>query len=543
MKRSIIALSLSAVLTAGFSSCSDFLEQPVLGQENLDTYFQSENDCTKSITGCYQSVFYDDWWQIAKFWNLSSMCTDDMWMGNTSQDQGDYLSLAHYTSGGSSNGAAQNFWQFRYKGIYRCNVAINHIPDAPIANTELQKRLVGEAKFLRGYFYFDLARNFGGVPLLLTEAMPSDIKGITRSSLADTYAQVEKDLKDAIEVLPKRSALSSSDLGRATKGAAQGYLAKVYMYQEKYAEAEALLKDIIASGEYELLSDFGKVWAIESNNSKEGLFEVQYTYDATYGLGASLPIVSGSRDDSGWSWGLPTANLEKAFLDAGDNVRLKWTIIKHGATEIAGEDNFAGLLAGYSEAIKSTYPNMFVASPGNHKSARVSRKFYIPVNQRPATFNKGYIPQNHRLLRYADILLMYAEVENALGKDSEALIYLNKVRNRVQLSDLALTGTKLRDAIRTERRLELALEGERLYDIRRWKGDDSKPLVCSIMGPNGSFVKANTNEATADPFEWANQKENSNKGYYFDEKRDLLFPIPISEVTMSEGTIEQNPGY
>lgn len=150
---------------------------------------------------------------------------------------------------------------------------------------------------------------------------------------------------------------------------------------------------------------------------------------------------------------------------------------------------------------------------------------------------------NFRIIRYADVLLMQAEVKNALGKDAEARTLLDPIRERANLNKFTTeTGTTLRDAIRLERRLELALENHRLADIRRWKGDDGKPLVTSIMGANGSFVKYNTQEST-DEFETVNDKEASNKGYNFNETRDLLFPIPYSEVSMSNNSIEQNPGY
>ena len=129
---------------------------------------------------------------------------------------------------------------------------------------------------------------------------------------------------------------------RATSGAALGLLGKVYLYQEKWQEAHDVLETVIDSKEYELLDNFGDVWSVDHNNSKESLFEVQYMYDGTYSLGGSLTIITGARNGpgDGWSWGQPTANLEQAYIDAGDTERLRWTIIKTGCTEIAGEDNF-----------------------------------------------------------------------------------------------------------------------------------------------------------------------------------------------------------
>jgi hypothetical protein len=169
-------------------------------------------------------------------------------------------------------------------------------------------------------------------------------------------------------------------------------------------------------------------------------------------------------------------------------------------------------------------------------------KLYIPKSKRPEPYDAPHIPLNYRLLRYADVLLMYAEVENALNNDSEAQWALNQVRARVNLAPVMATGTQLRNAIRLERRLELALENNRLYDLRRWKDDNGKTAIQNVMGPNGSFVQYNLNIST-DKYEKTNQKENSNKGYAFREGRDELFPIPNSEITMSEGSIQQNPLY
>jgi hypothetical protein len=526
--KKIFNISLAALLLLVTSSCSDFLDQPALGQENLDTYFQNEDECLKQITGCYQSIFYDDWWQVQRFYLMGDVCSDDMWMGNTTQDPGDWRDLAHYTGNGNTD-ATQNFWQYRFKGILRCNVALARIPGAPISNTTLKSRMLAEAKFLRAFQYFDLVKNFGGLPLITSVIMPNDAVGLKRASQAETYAMIEKDLREAIPDLPLRSAYAATDMGRVTKGAAQGILAKVYLYQDKYASADSLLRQVIDSKEYELLDDFGKVWDMHYNNSKESLFEVQTNSDISYNLGERMSVVCGSRDDSGWSWGLPTSDLENAFKNAGDEIRLKWTIIKDSATVIPGEP-------------KCTAANPYIISASKHKSGRVTRKLYIPVADRPSPYDANHIPLNYRLLRYADILLMYAETENQLGRDDVARTYLNMVRKRVNLSEVTASGKQLRDAIRLERRLELALEDQRMYDLRRWTDDNGKKAIENIMGPNGSFVIYNTQKST-DKYELGNQIERSDKGINFQSPRDLLFPIPHSDITQSNGSIEQNPGY
>ena len=541
---------LALVATLAFTSCEDFLTEEIRGQQNLDTYFSDIESCEAYITGCYQDITCGGWWNINTVWLLSEMCSDDAWMGNTSQSQSDYISLAHYQGSGASNGPISNFWQYRYKAILRCNVAIERIAQMDLVDTERQNQLIAEARFLRGYFYFELVRNFGGVPLMTSFSDPAEVQGITRASTEETYAFIEEDLLAAAEVLPGRN---EAEVGRATRGAALGLLGKVYLYQEKWEKARDVLKTVIDSKEYDLLPEFGQVWDVEYDNSIESLFEVQYEYDETLAVGGSLSVVTGSRNGpgDGWSWCQPTANLEQAYIDAGDTVRLKWTIIKSGCTEIAGENRFNEFVENNSTVANADElieqygwdQNCYIIDPALHKSARIIRKYFLPLDDRPEVYNTDKSPLNHRILRFADVLLMYAEACNELGQDNDAQEALNRVRTRAKMASVTATGTQLRDAIRLERRLELAFEQNRLYDIRRWKDDSGQPVIASILGPNGSFVQWNMNEATRDPLEWSNQGESSDKGITFDVNRDMVFPIPLYEITMSNGSIEQNPGW
>ena len=417
----------------------------------------------------------------------------------------------------------------------------------------MKNRLVAEARFLRGYFYFELVKNFGGVPLITGFLLPEEIQGITRASAEDVYKFIEDDLKAAADVLPQRSQYAATDMGRATRGAALGLLGKVYLYQSKWQEAHDVLKTVIDEGEYKLLDNFGDVWDVDHNNSEESLFEVQYMYDGTYALGGSLTVITGARSGpgDGWSWGQPTANLEQAYIDAGDTERLRWTIIKTGCTEIAGENNFDKFvenntkIANYKDYIEKYGwdPECYIIDPSQHKSARIVRKYFVPIEKRPEVYNIDKIPLDHRILRYADVLLMYAEACNELGEDGTARTYLNEVRNRVKLPAVTSSGNELRKAIRLERRLELAWEQNRIYDIRRWTDDNGKKMICNLMGANGTFVKYNTDPTTRDIYEWENQGEASDKGISFNENRDMVFPIPLYEITMSNGSITQNPGW
>lgn len=550
MKQIYILLALIATFT--FSSCEDFLTEDVRGQENLDTYFQNEKEAESFMTGCYNALTFNGWWQINTVWLLSEMCSDDAWMGNTSQSS-DYTSLAHYQGNGQSNGLISNFWQYRYKGILRCNIAIEHIGKANFKDEAKKSRMVAEARFLRGFYYFELVKNFGGVPLITGFVMPEEVQGITRASVEEVYKFIEDDFIAASEVLPQRSEYAATEMGRATRGAALGFLGKAYLYQDKWAEAKGVLKTVIDEKQYDLMDNFGEVWAVDHNNNKESLFEVQFKYDGTYALGGSLTVVTGARSGpgDGWAWGQPTSDLENAYIAAGDEERLRWTIIRTGCTEIAGEAKFEDFvdnsknMSSYDAYIKKYGwdENCYIIDPKDHKSARTIRKYFVPIEKRPEVYNTDKIPLDHRLLRYADVLLMYAEACNESSADQDAKTALNEVRKRVGLADVTATGAGLRKAIRQERRLELAFEQSRLYDIRRWTDENGKKVIANLMGPNGTFVKNNTNEATADIYEWENQKEPSDKGITFDESRDLVFPIPLYEITMSNGSITQNPGW
>lgn len=540
MKKIFYSLALLASLS--LLSCDDFLTEDVRGQENLDSYFTTETEAEKFLTSCYGAIRYDDWWQVDNMYIASDMCTDDYWMGNTTQDPGDYLGLAHYNGVGQSAGTISNFWQYRYKGILTCNIALDRIPSVPFNDESKKTRMLAEARFLRGFFYFDLVKNFGGVPIIDGFLMPQEVEGITRSTQEEVYALVEEDLSYAAANLPQKSQYAATDMGRATRGAALGLLGKAQVYQAEWNEARTTLKTLIDEGEYDLLPDFGQVWSVDYNNSIESLFETQGMFDETYNLGGtSIPIVSGIRNDAvsdGWAWGLPTSNLEAAFLEAGDDIRLGYTIIKNGDKSIAGEPDFATYVEAQGD---KNGDGSFYIEPAAHKSARASRKYYIPYAKRPTPYSKEKCPLNYRILRYADVLLLYAEACNETGDDTNARWALNKVRNRAGLTDVNATGDNLRKAIRTERRLELATEAQRLYDIRRWTDSNGKKVICNLFGQNGSFVQYN--RTSNDPYESTNDKESSDKGISFDENRDLVFPIPLYEIQQSNGSIVQNPGW
>ncbi len=571
MKNKFIFGVAALALAMGLSSCDDFLDEPVRGSEGLDTYFSSPEEIEAFVGGCYFEIMKNDWWQIANPWNMSQMCTDDAWDGNTSQEDGN-AEVSHYYASAPSNGILQNFWGARFQGINTCNTAIYRIPNSPVTDEALKSRAVAEARFLRAFFYFDLARHFGGVPILTMPTDQEPTEGKTRATQEEVYQFCADEFKAVAEILPKRSAQDASKRGHATRGAALGLQGKVLVYMGKYDEAKTVLGTLIGENEYDLLPEFGQVWDADFNNSIESLFEVQRAYfNETYIMGSPLAVLTGLRGNcaigDGWAWCMPTSDLENAYINAGDTERLRWTIVKTGCSEIAGENRFEEYVernkkmfpGGIEDASWIQYKELFgwqddqfetcyFIDPAIHKSSRFIRKFYQPLEDRPLNadgesvygMNKSNI--NERILRYADVLLLMAEACNETQDDGTARTYLNRVRSRAGLPDVTASGDALRQAIRLERRLELAFEWTRLDDIRRWKGADGRPLIESLMGPNGSFVLYNTGD-NADPYEAWNQGELSTKGERFTSPRDLLWPIPLYEIQHSNGAITQNPGY
>ncbi|MEM6395133.1 MAG: RagB/SusD family nutrient uptake outer membrane protein [Bacteroidota bacterium] len=522
-------LTLLSLLLLLFTACNsdEYLEEPIRSTPTLAEILADGSSMEGFVNSAYDGVQENSWWQINFFRQIMDMASDDCWAGNTEQPRPDIISIAHYNNIDVGSNYLQDFWNYQYRGITKCNVVIQEIGNVTDIDPELADRLLGEVKFLRAFFYFQLVKNFGGVPIVMTfdELLTPDILNYQRSTVEEVYALIEQDLLDAVDLLPLKSEYSSADLGRATKGAAQGYLAKVYLFQERWREAADMANEVIQSSEYQLEDDFANVWNVENPNGTETIFEIRYRTDQAFAVGGVYGVTTGSREDGGWSWCTPSSYLEKAFLDEGDEIRLRSTIIKHGEPVFGDPD-----------------VTEFNAAPTRNKSARINRKFYIPQRFRETPYNQGNLPLNHILMRYADLLLIYAEASYFAGDEMSALNAMKQVRDRVQLeTDMSLTGEALRDAIWKERRLELALEQHRVYDLRRQKINGVSRLA-TVFGPDGDFVRYNMEENT-DEFELSNIGEDQAKGITFDINKHTVWPIPTSEIVLSRGMIVQNPNY
>lgn len=513
MKKYILILIALTCFSAG---CKKFLDQPIIGRQNTDNYFKTEADCQAAIIACYFGTHSDQWYQLDRSQMMGDALSDDAFKGNSIPgDQSLFGDIARYHFD-STNEWFGFRWTYLWKGVGNCNFAIEGITKATIDET-VKQRLLAEAKFLRAYCYFELVKSFGGVPLITNVPDPQAVLSVARSSKEECFAQIVKDLSEAAAVLPERLTQSADQTGRATKGAANAYLAKAYLYTENWLQAQKYADLVIASNQYTLEPSFSNVWSVRNKNGVESIFEFQYNADQTFNLGTALTTLTRSRADGGWGFDTPSSHLEQAFLKENDP-RLKWTIIKQGDNVGAPTPNFD-----YSH---------YDTKLSENESGRISRKFYLAPADRPAN-ELSHAPLNMIQMRYADLLLIDAEAAYHNGNESLALQSLNKVRERANrlnpgtVLPRTSSGTQLLNDIWLERRLELAMEGHRYYDLVR-----QHRLVQVIK----DFYTYN-NSTSTDPYDKGNPK-----GADVAEKHNL-FPIPQQDIDLSKGVLKQNPGF
>lgn len=525
----LLGVSSLLVFSAG---CSDgFLDEAPHKASIVESqYFTTVEQCNTSTQVAYRFIDWDSWWQTMNWRYLSGeAASDNAWIGNTYQStHASYNAVSEYTIT-PGNDRNEGHWVMLYKGIGIFNSTMAGIEGAPI-DDDSKKQFISELKFLRAWCYFDLVRNWGGVPLVLKIYSPDHHE--PRSPASEIYAQIIKDLKEAAEVLPKKSQYPDGDKFRASRGAALTLLAKAYLYTEDWANAEITANQVMTSGEYILEPFFGTLWGYNYKNGTESIFEIQNSESQVPPLPNNYYLrVMNSPADGGWAYYSITSDLENAYKAEGDSVRLQWTINRTGLPVAGDPDNlqFDGRPA-----------NGLSDQSVQSKSGRYSRKHYTPKAQRPTT---GRYAFNDKILRYADVVLIHAEACAMQKKAGDALVSLKMIRDRVDLTtNMSLTDWDLIHAVRNERRLELAMEGDRLYDLRRWKDENGQPVINSILGPNGSFVKYNT-EISTDKYETANLTEPQNKGANFDPAIHMVWPIPNIQIVASEGAVKQNPGY
>lgn len=481
-----IYISLFALSVVFFTGCADdFLD--VDQTESISTkdieLFNNDAGASSFVTSIY-SKFLD--WDMTSFgWiGLSSITSDDADKGSSPGDTGTDKDILDALSYNPTTPSVESVFNANYDGINRCNQALNILPKLTKADANLRNRLMGEAKFLRAFMYFTLVKCYGGVPIVDRLPNPSSTEDremlLTRKTASEVYAFIETDLIDAIAALPEKSAYPANEKARASKGAAYALLAKVNLYQKNW---QKVVDNCNAVTGYSLAPDYATMFRIAGENDAESIFEIQ-------GVG-SIPArgiqgysnTQGARGAGGWGWGFntPSQSLVDAY-EAGD-VRKNATIIFRGTTLYDGR-----------------------IIPNTVENPRYNYKAYS------SNFTDAWeTDANIKYLRFAEVLLMKAEALNELGQTSAAIPLLNQIRNRAGLANTtALSQADVRRAIWKERRVEMAFEHDRFFDVVR-----TGQAVAAFAADGKTFVAG----------------------------KHELFPIPQSFIRQAAGLSSQNPNY
>ena len=435
----VIMLMISVV-----SCADDYLETPAPSLSDA-VYFSNDGAALNALAGAYDPLGWYDHMQINE-WAIGDVVSDDAEKGGENDaDQADIHALATFAAN-AENGVIREKWQAPYIGIYRANKLIEGLTDNDKISGAVKKRVIAEALFLRALYHFQLVKVFGGVPVVTKVLSPSEFT-LPRNTEAEVWGQIEADLKAAAADLPKKSDLDPSELGRATWGAASALLVKAYIFQEKWSDAEPLAINIVNSGEYNLEPDYGDVFRLSHDNGIESIFDIQYADFNTGNWGDDQEgtvtcIFQGSRENGGWGFDCPTQDLYDEYEP--NDPRRELTIISDGDVLWEGTDD--------EEEIWTDYPEN---PTGYH-----NRKYQLPNSE------KGQMsedPLNWRFIRFADVLLWQAEAAVHNGSDWQTP--LNKIRSRVGLGATPVADPL--EAVYHERRVELAMEGHRYWDLVR----------------------------------------------------------------------------
>lgn len=492
MKKVSIALFTFLVLIT--TSCADFLDEQPQGRYTSDKFWKTEAHATLALTGVYEIAAFTT--TNNALWVFGDVASDDAIKGGNSGDFPDaqLIDAFNYTR---SNSYLDIIWKHYYEGISRANYVLHYVPNIDM-DIALRDRILAEARFLRAYYYFNLVNIFGEIPLKINAALTASDIYVSKTSVANVYAQIEADLLAAKSVLPKTSV--GLNLGRVTKGAAWGLLAKTYLYQQKWDLAIEAADSVTALNVYALQPVYKNNFIDSTQNNSESIFEIQHI-NGQVGLGSYLSQYFTPFDLDGYGANLPTADFVEEFETASDGVtsdpRLGYTIVQEGDTWLNGEPFSSGWsITGF-----------------------VQRKHAQPLSVGPVN-NDGAL--NYVYMRYADVLLMRAEALNERNRTAEALIPLNAVRKRAResyLYDVDLPGygtvpaglledetstdqAEVRAAIQRERRVELGFEFHRFFDLMRY----------------GSIIA-----------------EQALEGTGFEYSVHRYFPIPQSEIDTNPG--------
>ncbi len=453
MKKSIKIITIIIFLTT--LSCDDYLDVLPEGQENTENFFNSAEDYEKALIGVYDLLSTTYLNQI-----LGEIASDNSSCGGENPtDVLDWQQIDDMTHN-PDNGALRNIFQWMYAGISRANYIMEFIDKESF---DRKNQVIAETKFLRAYYYFELVKFFGSVPMYLDKRISiEESQSISKSSITEIYGQLEKDLQEVANILPWQQ----TQPGRATRGAALALLGKVFLYQQKYTQATQALDQVINSGQYSLVSDFSMIFSNQNENNSESVFEVQYfgqegaSFDCFQCVEGNIAVgFMGPRFRTGnyapyadgFSFNIPSLDIVNAY-QTGDTRR--------NATFFDINDFVA------------TRPDVTFTQGHDHNGYFNFK--YIPFAEGNALDTRLTHSNNYRAIRYADVLLMAAEAHVQSGNSGVAQGYLDQIRDRAfGTTTDRITATL--DNILLERRLELAGEGHRFFDQVRTGQTSSIP--------------------------------------------------------------------
>ena len=486
MKKILIYCSLATIVLVS-NSCKKYLSVDPPYAQDAENYFQTPDDFDRALTGAYdllQSSFLSLW--------IGEIASDNSIAGGESVNDSQGLHQIDNMTHGGVNNELRNVMRWNYTGITRVNYIMENKDNIEFTGKD---HILAEARFLRAYYYFELVKFFGDVPLIVDKRIGiEEARQLPRAPKSEVYAQIEADLIAAAAVLNP----VASQKGRATKGAAKALLGKVYLYQNKFTEAASILDEVRNSGLYSLISNYGQLFSVSNENNTETVFDVQYTglEGGSYGClicleGNAAPGFQGIRQyvgpvyDDGNSYNLPTPELYNAFSPI--DPRRGHTILDIEAFIAAQPDPSSISYAVGAGGHTGYYNNKYIKRQG---------EIGLPDNDLTS-------PVNYRVIRYADVLLMAAEAHFQLGNTLLAQQLVNQIRVRAGVPGISVQSI---NDIYKERRYELSGEGHRFFDLVR-------------TGQAAQYIQG------------------------FVSGKHELFPIPQVEIDLAGGNWQQNPGY
>lgn len=482
---------LSFLLIAGgvfiAAACNKTIDKIPVSSLTTSNFYKTATDAETGLVGAYNGLYQQ--YYIWDYMTNGDAQSDNCYAGGNNPDN---FSIDNFSLT-PLNGNVTRDWQGLYAAIADANAVLDNVPpiqDPAWSGTTRKAQILGEAKFLRALHYFNLVTTFGDIPLALTNNVSGNALFPARSPAPVVYNQIVQDLLSADSALLPASG-SNVNTGRATRGAADALLAKVYAQQGKYDSCLVWCNKVLASSYYSLVPNYGDLFDGNHKNTAESIFEIQHgTVTGTTNYGPELLLPFSLTGDTYAKFNELTNDLVQVFTAEGDTVRLHASV--------------------YFSVPADT---IAIPPPYTNKSATVP---YAYKWKQPAGYNS---PNNEILIRLADIILLKAEALNNTGQTTQAIPLINQVRARAKLlPTTAVSQPDVAAAILKERRLELALEGQRWLDLLRAGAQYTISLMNKQVDPYGNSLN-----------------------YALTQNR-LLWPVPQSERDLDKN-LSQNPGY